>query len=412
MNIQHLGTLQQGEDFLYGSAAFEPLPAQAGERYRWIGETLTRFDYARLGKPEKGLLGAYLMRWTGYSRQQLTRLIGRWRATGHLRWERCPVAGFPIRYTPADVRLLAEVDALHDTPSGAVVKKRCERAFECFGDTRYRRLARISVSHLYKLRQCQPYRAQRRGFDKTRPVNRPIGIRRKPDPQGRPGFIRIDTVHQGDQDGRKGLYHINAIDEVTQFEVVASVERISEQFLIPVLEELLAAFPFTLLGFHADNGSEYINRRVAALLEKLRIELTQSRSRHCNDNALAECKNGAVVRKFLGYVHIPQRFAGQVNAFNREHLNPYVNYHRPCYFAQTVTDAKGKQRKRYRYEDMRTPYEKLKSLPAAASYLKPGVSFPALDAHAYALSDHEAAKRLQNARTQLFETILGRRKAS
>lgn len=410
MNVKHLRTLQQVEDFLHGSAAFQPIPASQAERYQWIEETLARFDYPRLSKPDKGLIVAYLMRLTGYSRQQLTRLISRWRKTGRLRWEVRPVAGFTGRYTAADVRLLAEVDALHDTPSGPAVKKLCERAFRRFGDQRFERLAGISVSHLYNLRQSGPYRARRRGFDKTRSVTRPIGVRKKPDPQGRPGFIRIDTVHQGDQDGVKGLYHVNAVDEVTQFEVVVSIERISEQYLIPALEALLVAFPFTLLGFHADNGSEYINRRVAELLDKLRIELTKSRPRHCNDNALAESKNASVVRKVLGYIHIPQRFAEPVNAFNQDYLNPYVNYHRPCYFAETFTDAKGKQRKRYPYRHMATPYEKLKSLPDAPQYLKPGVTFKALDETAYAISDNEAAKRLQQARTQLFETIFGRRK--
>ena len=129
-----------------------------------------------------------------------------------------------------------------------------------------------------------------------------------------------------------------------------------------------------LLGFHSGNGSEYINQRVAELLEKLRIEFTKLRSRHSNDNALAESKNGAAVRKLFGYSYIPQHFAHVINAFNQQYLNPYLNYHRPCFFAGTQTDAKGKQRKIYRYEDMMTPYDKLKSLPHSSRYLKPGVS--------------------------------------
>lgn len=410
MNPKHLSTLQQVADFVHGSAAMEPEPATQAARYCLIETTLRHFDYTRLSKADKGLVVAYLRRLTGYSRQQLTRLIGRWRETGRLRWEVRPANGFTGRYTAADIRLLAEIDALHDTPSGPAIKKLCERAWRCFGDERYMCLAGISVSHLYNLRHSRPYRTRRGHFDRTRSVQRPIGTRRKPDPQGRPGFIRVDTVHQGDADGMKGLYHINAVDEVTQFEVVVSLERISEQFLIPALEDLLAAFPFEVQGFHADNGSEYINRRVAELLDKLRIELTKSRARHCNDNALAECKNAAVVRKVLGYVHIPQRFAIRVNRFNRDYLNPYVNYHRPCFFAHTITDAKGKQRKRYRYADMMTPYDKLKSMPNAQRFLKPGISFELLDATAYAISDNEAAKRLQTARRQLFETIFERRK--
>ena len=167
-----------------------------------------------------------------------------------------------------------------------------------------------------------------------------------PAPEQRPGFIRIDSVHQGDQDGFKGVYHINAVDCVTQFELVASCERISEAYLLPALQSLLHDFPFAILGFHADNGSEYINHTVAKLLDKLRIDFTKSRPRQSNDNALAETKNGAIVRKHLGYAHIPQHFATELNAFCREFLNPYVNFHRPCFFAECVIDPKGKIRKR------------------------------------------------------------------
>jgi transposase InsO family protein len=405
MNVKHLQTLQQVIDFLHGSSAFEPAPATQTERYQWIDQTLRHFRYASLSRADKGVLIVYLCRISGYSRQQITRLIGRYCKQGKLSWRVTPAKGFVSRYSAGDVRLLAEIDALHDTPSGPAVKKLCERACQRFGDRRFERLAGISVAHLYNLRKRTEYRKIRVAHDKTRPVKNAIGVRRKPDPQGRPGFIRIDTVHQGDLDGVKGLYHINAVDEVTQFEVVFTVERISEQFLIPALAALLETFPFQILGFHADNGSEYINRHVADLLEKLRIELTKSRPRQCNDNALAESKNAAVVRKILGYCHIPQKFAPQVNRFNQDYLVPYVNYHRPCFFPETFTDAKGKQRKRYRYERMMTPYDKLKSLPNAEQFLKPGLSFQSLDDIAYAISDNEAAQRLQQARHQLFESI-------
>ena len=103
-------------------------------------------------------------------------------------------------------------------------------------------------------------------------------------------------------------------------------------------------------------------------------EQTKSRSRHCNDNALAESKNGSIVRKHLGYSHIPQHFAALVNRFCVEHLNPYVNFHHPRQYLETITDAKGRQRKRYPYLLMSTPYEKLKSQHLAAQYLKSGIT--------------------------------------
>lgn len=223
----------------------------------------------------------------------------------------------------------------------------------------------------------------------------------------------MDSVHQGDQDGVKGVYHINAVDGVTQYEGVATCEHISEAFLIPVLEALLKSFPFVIKGFHSDNGSEYINHHVAKLLNKLLVEeQTKSRSRHSNDNALAESKNGAIVRKHLGYSHIPQRFATLVNAFCSDHLNPYLNFHRPCLFAETITDAKGRQRKRYPYTLMMTPYEKLKSLLKADQFLKSGITFEQLDAQATAMSDNDAAQRLNDARVILFKTIFNRSKTA
>ena len=407
LKTQGLQTLEHIRAFLEGT---QPLGFEAPARevtYEWIVAELRRLKYLRLGKADKGLVRRYLEKVSGLSRAQMTRLIQQFRDTGRIRDRRGPPAKpFARRYTPADVRLLAELDALHGTLSGPATRKLCERAYELFDDARYARLARISNGHLYNLRQSQTYQRVRGAVDKTRPVKVHIGERRKPRPEGRPGFLRVDSVHQGELDGIKGLYHINLVDEVSQFQFVGSVERISERFLLPVLENLIEAFPFVVLGVHADNGSEYINQRVAALLEKLRIEqFTKSRARRSNDKALVESKNGSVVRKHLGYAHIPGRFAAQVNAFTQGVLSPYLNFHRPCFFPTEAVDDKGRVRKRYRYEDMMTPYDKLKSLPDADQYLKPGITFEQLDAIAYAISDNEAAQRLNQARAELFRSI-------
>ena len=409
MKLDDLTTIEQLTDFLSGTQGVAcSVISDKDACYRWIQSELVKFRYLTLPRPDKGVVIRYLMKVSGYSRQQLTRLIAQYRKTGRLQRRQRTVSGFKPTYTAKDIRLLAAMDERHNTPCGPALKKLCERAFEIYGETAYARLATISVSHLYNLRKSIPYTRQRRHFEKTRPKPSKIGERRKPQPNGKPGYIRIDTVHQGDLDKHKGVYHINAVDEVTQFEVVCTVEKISEYYLMPGLEQLLEVFPFVLLGVHSDNGSEYINQRVAKLLDKLRIEFTKSRSRHANDNALAESKNGAVVRKLFGYSHIPQLFASTINAFNQQYLNPYINYHRPCFFPETQTDPKGKQRKIYRYENMMTPYDRLKSLPDASYYLKPGVSFEILDKIAYQISDNQAADQLQKTRQILFKTITGR----
>ena len=200
------------------------------------------------------------------------------------------------------------------------------------------------------------------------------------------------SVRQGDRDGPKGVYPINAVDCcVARFEAVATCERISEAYLIPVLEALLHNFPFVIRGFHGDNGSEYINRHVAEVLDKLLIdEHANSRFRRSNDNARAESKNGSIVGKHFGYSHIPQRLARVVKDLCREHPNPRLNLHRPCLSAETITDSKRHRRKRYPCQLMMTPYEKFKSLPEAAQYLKPGISLQALDALAASSGDNEA----------------------
>jgi transposase InsO family protein len=409
MNEAQIRTLTQVRGFLDGTLGvqFKPLDEDAA-RYRHIVEVLRRFDYGGLPRSERGWVLRYLRATGGFSRAQLTRLVARALAGQPLaKRYRVQAHAFARRYTDGDVLLLAEVDQQFDTLSGPATVHLLRRAFALYGQARFERLARLSVSHLYNLRRSRRYAAQRIVRTKTRPSAVAIGMRKAPAPGGRPGFIRIDSVHQGDFDGAKGVYHINAVDCVTQWQVVGSCERISEAFVLPVLQEMFEQFPFQLLGFHADNGSEYVNARVARLLEKLRIEFTRSRPRTTNDNALAETKNGAVVRKVFGYAHIPQVHAARINVFCRTHLNPLLNLHRPCLFATELPDpAKpGRTRKVYRHADVMTPLEKLLSLPEAASFLRAAVSLPDLQAQALAKTDLQAAIELNQARQKLFSAI-------
>ena len=414
MDETRLQTISQLQAFLAGTLAVQfTVPDSDDRRYAHIVTVAHRFGYARLSRPDKGVVLRYLLRTCGYSRAQLTRLLARvvdGQALG--KRYRAPAHAFAKRFTPADALLLAEVDLTHGTMSGPATVHLLKRAFSTYGDARFERLASLSVSHLYNLRRSKTYLNQRVSFTKTRPVVNPIGIRRAPRPEGRPGFIRIDSVHQGDLDGTRGVYHINAVDIVTQWEVVATCERISEAFLLPVLKALMDQFPFEILGFHSDNGSEYVNKVVATLLEKMRVEQTKSRSRHSNDNALAESKNGSVLRKAFGYSHIPQRFAAVINEFCRDHLNPYVNLHRPCLFAKETVDAKGKVRKTYPQDLIQTPLNKLASLPDAGSFLRQGVTLEQLQSKAKAQSDLDAAKAMNGARLKLFDLFNRRPKTA
>lgn len=407
MNEARLDTIEQIREFLAGTAdVVFSTPEDQAVRQRFIATVLKRHRYFQLGKGHRGVLFAYMQRLTGYTRQHLTKLIGRYRRERHLNPVlRTSRTSFRRRFGPEDIALLAQLDALHNTLSGPATKVLLRRAWQSFGDARYAKLAGISVSHLYNLRASTGYRKQRTVWNRTRPTPIKIGIRKAPAPQGLPGYIRIDTVHQGDQDGMKGVYHVNAVDIVTQWEVVAAVERISEAFLLPVIALMLDSFPFKVLGFHSDCGSEYINHDVAKMLSKLNVEFTKSRPRHCNDNALAESKNGAVVRKTMGYGHLPQQHAAAINHFYADALNPYLNFHRPCYFAVDTIDDKGKVVKTYPQNQIMTPYERLSAIPGYESTLRPDVTAEALQQRSVAMSDNEAAKHVQDSRARLFKML-------
>ena len=411
MNVSTLKTLEQIREFLAGTAdVVFTVPSDELTRRAFVEAVLVRHRYFVLPKGKRSILYQYMLRASGYSRQHLDRLVAQFRDTKSIKPEgRSSRTSFTCKYSAADVALLAELDSLHDTLSGPATRVLARRAHERFGDARYANLAGISISHLYNLRASDPYKKHRMVWHKTRPSPIAIGIRKAPAPEGLPGYIRIDTVHQGDEDGMKGVYHINAVDIVTQWELVASVERISEAFLLPVIGLLLDGFPFEIRGFHSDSGSEYVNHEIAALLNKLNVEFTKSRPRQTNDNALAESKNGAIIRKTMGYSHIPQKHATAINRFYTETLNPYLNFHRPCYFAVDTIDAKGKIKKSYPNDKIVTPWEKLQSVPKFEELLKPGNTQASLEAQAHSMTDSEAAKRVQEGRKALFRSFQRKR---
>ena len=407
MNDGQLQAVEQVRQFLEGTEVIDFRGVTAREKYSWIEEVLIRFKYHLLKRAEKGVIRRYVRKVTGYSRSQVSRLIAEYKRTGQLKKMEYRRHRFPRRYTLSEVELLARTDELHGWLSGPATKKVMEREYEIYGHAEFGNISRISIAHLYNLRRSNTYRNATRRFVRTKATVSRIGERAKPDPKGQPGYIRIDTVHQGDLNGHKGIYHINAVDEVTQWEIVASVEKIAEAYLVPVLESMLVQFPFTIRGFHSDNGSEFVNQIVARLLNKLLIRFTKSRPRHTDDNGLVETKNGSVIRKNLGYAYIPQACAELLNDYHNDYLNPYINFHRPCFFPVSVIDHRGRIKKTYPYEEVMTPYERLKTVPRAESHLRPGVALEKLGTIANQMSDNQFAERMVNARSKLFEQITG-----
>jgi transposase InsO family protein len=398
-------TLAEIKEFVQAPPALSFKSRSREERNQWIERILKKHQYRQCLRPDKTVLRKYIQLMTGLSRQQLTRLVAEYKQRGTLQSKEYQRHKFPKIYDLAEVALLAETDKAHNCLSGPATKKIIRDDYELFDRTEYEKLKNLSVAHLYRLRTTRRYREKTKFFDKTKGATAKIGERRKPEPNGIPGYLCVDTVHQGDKDGAKGVYHVNIVDMATQYEFVGAVEAVSERHMEKILKGLLEKFPFKVVEFHADNGSEYINKIVAKLLNKLLIKLTKSRPRHSNDNPLVETKNGWVVRKHMGYIHIPRGKAEAVNNFYQDWFNDYLNYHRPCAFPKLEVDKKGKEKRTYPHDKYNTPYGKLKSLAGSEQYLKPGVTIKELDKTAYAMSHTGYATAMNKAKEQMKKEI-------
>ena len=350
LRTERIRALDQIRAFLEGSEPTDFRFAGRDSAYDFVRRTLVRFEFHGLKRDEKGLVKRFLEKVTGYSRAQITRLVKQYHRSGGIRDHRRkpPAKPFPRRYTPGDAALLAEVDEAFGQLSGPATKAVLWRMRHVHGDERFERLAGISNGHIYNLRRFRIYRTGRLSFRETRATPVGFGVRRRPRPDGRPGFLRVDTVHLGDLEGRKGAYVINIVDEVTQFQHLGAVRRITQQFMVPVLKDLISAFPFTVQAFHADNGSEYINREVADLLSRLHVPtFTKFRPRRSNDNALVESKNGSIVRRWLGHVHVPHELVPSLDTFLRDSLCPL-----PQLPPALPLPHRGDERQRPRHKDL------------------------------------------------------------
>jgi len=403
MNDSHMMSIAQIKQFLKFSQIIKFEGVSQKEKYLWLENVLNRFRYFGLRKKDKGIVKTYVRKMTGISDAQLGRLIRQKKKIGKILASSKKRNSFPAVYNTDDVALLIKTDNAHERLSGCATKGIFKRECEIFGHTEYSRLKNISVSHIYNLRGRRQYVSASLTYTKTQATQAQFGERRKPYPEGKPGYIRVDSVHQGDLDKEKGVYYINMVDEVTQWEIVGAVERISEQYLEVLLENLINQFPFKIINFHSDNGTEYINRTVASLLNKLVISQTKSRSGHCNDQALVECKNGAVIRKHMGRSHISQINAGPINDFYGKYFNVYINYHRPSSYPTITYDENGKRRKKY--QTYLTPYEKFKTIEQAEKYLRDDITFEQLEIIAKEKSDNEYAALMQEKKSILFKNF-------
>ena len=402
MNDSRLLNVTQLQEFLKGSqgVAFSLTDALQDAKYKFINGTIKRLKYSKLSKKEKRIVYLYLRKITGYKKAQLYRLmrkaeVGKLKKTMYQRINPHKI------YTGRDIKLLEKTDELHLRLSEKATLEILKREREVFGHIEYQTISKVSHSHITNLRHSPIYKSSWINHTKARQVQ--IGETRKPENYGKPGSIRVDSVSQ------KDVYHINTVDEITQWEIVFCVPQICEACMIPALTDIIEQYPFTIFNFHSDRGGENINYQVASLLQRLIIKQTKSRSYHSNDNALVETKNGSVIRKNMGWEHtegtlrIDQKFCDKITNYYKNYFNPYLNFHRPCAYPTIEVDQKGKKRKAYNL--YQPPYEALKQITGSKNFLKPGQTFEKLDIIAYQHSDNEFAAIMREEERKLFNEI-------
>ncbi|MEO8597827.1 MAG: hypothetical protein ABI759_31195 [Candidatus Solibacter sp.] len=347
--------------------------------YAWIEQVLAGRSYESLDNQQRGAVRTLLRHGSGLSMPQITRLIRRYRQSGHVALPCEARRTFPVKYAAGDVELLVEVDRAHHCLSGPATRRILQREWQVFGKIQFARLAEISVAHLYNLRNSDVY-LERMGqvpplAAGESPTRRQLPLKRTP------GWIRVSALHQSNL-GAGTVYRISAVDATTQWEVVACAPAIDELSALRVLDTLQQQFPFRLLAFHSPNGGEAVDSKLATLLNQLSAS-PRNLSRTCS-----AAPRGEILQRFYD-----------------AHLNPYLNYHRPCGFAQIRADDRGLRSRYYSEEDYLTPYEKLRSLAAAQHPLCGGVPWEHLDRIAYAHSDTEAARLMNSAKAALFQQV-------
>ena len=203
------------------------------QAYKWINEIFKVIKYSKLKKKERGEVLTYISTFTGYKRGWVKKLAVQY-IRGKLEIKKYQREnGFNKKYTYEDKQLLFETRKVHNFISGNAIRKIMRDEYEIYKHTEYKNIKDISVSYMYKLfGKTHDRRANK--FFGTKPKNSTIGIRAPLTYDGCAGHLNVDTVHQGDRNGEKGIYHVNIVDSLTQWELIASLDVIAESSLAPV----------------------------------------------------------------------------------------------------------------------------------------------------------------------------------
>ena len=187
--------------------------------------------------------------------------------------------------------------------------------------------------------------------------------------QPQPGQLEIDFVmHCGSTTQGSYLCSLVATDVCSGWTEAIPLLAREQSLVVEGLKVLRRQFPVAVVGIDSDNDSTFINDTLLEYCQKEQITFTRSRAYQKNDQAWIEQKNGAVIRRFVGYGRFSGMVAGQVLAGLYQALRLYVNYFQRSFKLISKTRQGAKVRKKY--DTPKTPAERLKEHDSVAEEIR------------------------------------------
>jgi hypothetical protein len=241
-----------------------------------------------------------------------------------------------------------------------------ERHGELMLDEETRRLL-LQMSAATIDRKLSPFRQQRRrGQSTTKPgtlLKQSIPVRTFADwDDARPGFVEADLVaHCGESTEGQYLSTLTTVDVILGWTECFVIRQRSQQVVSAAMDALRQRLPFPLLGLDCDNDGFFINGTLNRYCEQYQITFTRSRPYKKNDQAFVEQKNGAVVRRHVGYRRYTSSEAADVLTALYDELHAYVNFFQPT---RKLLYKQRRGAKLYkRYDRAQTPYQRALASP-------------------------------------------------
>jgi len=267
--------------------------------------------YRKAGRKAKSRILAEFCAVCGYHRKHAIRLLN---SDGRKRRKK---PGRPSQYGPAEIQVLEEIWLNADRPCSSrlvgiipIWLPYYEKRHGDLDETRRQKLYNAKPRTLDRVLGPVRKKHGSRGLSGTRPgqyLKNSIPIKISHGDVNEPGQVQADTVaHCGGSLKGDFVWSLTFTDIESGWTMNAAVWNKGEYGVHQQLERFELTLPFTLKGFHSDNGGEFINWHLERYYRDREkpVEMTRGRPGAKNDNPHVEQKNYTHVRLLLGWRRI------------------------------------------------------------------------------------------------------------